>query len=98
MIRFVDSLYFYGSFSGTYAHDLVYDASGNPTGRTYDNKLNMNRTNSVWMFITRDYSVNNPFTAKQYNDKELPVFVIGGQLSLIPGTDGPEYHIEYNCN
>jgi len=56
--------------------NYTYDANGNLVhpGVTvvYDNKVNMNRTNKVWMFFNRDYSVNNPFTAEAYNATGLP--------------------------
>ena len=50
-----------------------YNAAGNRVGVDYDTKLNLHRTNKVWMFIDRDYSVNNPFTNAVYNGYELPV-------------------------
>jgi len=55
----------------------TYDANGNlvKDGVTYDDKLNWARTNSTWMFIRRDYSVNNPFTATSYNPFKLPVTI-----------------------
>lgn len=99
IISYVDSLYAYGTFSFATIHNLAYDANGNLVGPAYDNKLSLNRTNNVWMFITRDYSVNNPFTALQYNDNQLPLSVYGGNaLSLIIGAGGPEYRIEYFCH
>ncbi|MEP6749216.1 MAG: hypothetical protein ABJB86_15890, partial [Bacteroidota bacterium] len=39
----------------------------------YDNKLNPRRTNKIWMFIDRNYSVNNFYTAKTYNSAGLPL-------------------------
>lgn len=64
-----------------------YDADNNQvrTGVVYDNKLSIYRTNKVWMFMSRDYSVNNPFTATSYNNKHLPVKYekIGAQQPLI---------------
>ena len=50
-----------------------YDASGNLiNGKTYDTKLNPHRTNKVWMFVDRDYSVNNSVAAATYNSSGLP--------------------------
>lgn len=49
-----------------------YDASGNRVGRVYDNKINIHRTNKIWMFYDRDYSLNNAFTADTYNPAGLP--------------------------
>ena len=51
-----------------------YRADGNLiSGSTYDDKLNPHRTNKVWMFIDRDYSVNNSVAAATYNSSGLPL-------------------------
>jgi hypothetical protein len=52
----------------------TYNAAGNLDlpGVTYDNKTNLNRTNDIWMFLARDYSMNNPFTADSYNATGYP--------------------------
>jgi len=60
-------------FTATYA----YDGNGNLLGHQYDNKINYHRTSKVWMFIDRDYSVNNPVTATyKYNNFGLPTRII----------------------
>jgi len=55
----------------------TYNSAGNldGTGATYDNKLNLNRTNDIWMFLARDYSMNNPFTATSYNTTGFPTAI-----------------------
>jgi hypothetical protein len=60
-------------FVQTYA----YDASGNliRPGITYDNKVNIHRSNKMFMFVDRDYSMNNPFTATSYNAYSFPQVV-----------------------
>jgi hypothetical protein len=51
-----------------------YDATGNlVNGKTYDAKLNPHRTNKIWMFVDRDYSVNNSVAAATYNISFLPL-------------------------
>jgi hypothetical protein len=52
----------------------TYNSAGNREGAgiTYDNKLNLNRTNDIWMFLARDYSLNNPFAATSYNSAGYP--------------------------
>ncbi|HYE53714.1 MAG TPA: RHS repeat domain-containing protein [Chitinophagaceae bacterium] len=57
-----------------------YDAAGNLIyppgfGITYDNKMNLNRTNDIWQFLNRDYSMNNPFIADAYNDAGYPTVI-----------------------
>jgi len=54
-----------------------YNADGNLAGHDYDDKINYHRTNRVWMFIDRDYSVNNPVIATyEYNDFGLPTRIV----------------------
>jgi hypothetical protein len=69
--------------TATYA----YDAIGNRSGSTvYDNKISFLRTSKVWMFLARDYSVNNPFTATSYNTIGLPLQF--GAITETPMTNG----------
>jgi YD repeat-containing protein len=63
-----------------------YDAAGNlihpaSDGVTYDNKINLNRTNDIWMFLARDYSVNNPYGAVSYNNAGYPTKMSDKQVS-----------------
>ncbi|MDO6433169.1 hypothetical protein Q4E93_21345 [Flavitalea sp. BT771] len=76
----------------TLVTSYAYDAHGNrmePTltqtsgthtsaaVRTYDNKINYHRTSKVWMFIDKDYSVDNPLVADYtYNAFGLPVSIV----------------------
>lgn len=52
----------------------TYDAAGNKIiqGVTYDNKVNIHRTNKIWMFVDTDYSRNNPIAVDSYNRYGLP--------------------------
>ena len=73
--------------------DYVYDVDGNLVrpGVTYDRKTNPRRTNKVWMFIDRDYSVNNPQPGPtRYNALGLPL----NNTSLL-GFQAVE--VVYNC-
>lgn len=51
-----------------------YDADGNRFGATieYDDKISFLRTNKVWMFTLRNYSMNNLAGATSYNEHGLP--------------------------
>lgn len=61
--------------------NIRYDANGNRIAKdaagvtpvVYDDKLNLYRTNRVWMLIYRDYSLNNPVGATSYNSVGLPL-------------------------
>lgn len=66
---------------------------------TYDNKVNLHRTNPVWQLIDRDYSVNNAFTAVSYSSNGLPT-VIGTPTShsmLLGYITIGEMEIIYSC-
>ena len=79
-----------------------YDMNGNLiNGKTYDNKLNPHRTNKIWMFVDRDYSVNNSVTAATYNGVGLPLtYTSPGYVFAITigylGYFGPT-QITYDC-
>lgn len=49
------------------ATDEIYELG------SYDDKINMNHTNKVWLFVHRDYSRSNSIAAAQYNKSNLPV-------------------------
>lgn len=82
----LDSLEPPGIYYSTALH-YTYDANGNREGRTYDQKVHFRRTNKIWMFIDRDYSMNNAFTADAYNLYGLPttfdLSTKGGELNFL---------------
>lgn len=80
-------------------NDFVYNGNGNLVkGATvYDNKLSIYRTNAVLMFITKDYSVNNAFTAAQYNDNALPLRFPVNNFALINSAYG-KMRADYACH
>ena len=61
-----------GSLITIIVSNYAYDANGNKVGGSYDQKTSFLRTNKIWMFLHRDYSLNNPFTAESYNSNGLP--------------------------
>jgi len=52
-----------------------YDRRGNLIipGVIYDNKTSLSRTHPIWMFINKDYSLNNAVKATSYNSEGLPL-------------------------
>lgn len=86
----------------TYAYDNKGNLVKDPAV-AYDNKTSLRRTNGVWMFLARDYSLNNAFTAPQYNQHGLP---LSGIFEDSPYNWGPMFFpilmrdskIEYACN
>ena len=76
----------------TETYTYAYDGNGNLTGpASYDNKINFRRTNKIWMFLDRNYSLNNPAPASySYNQVGLPTKIdwpsgYQGQLYDLPG-------------
>ncbi|MFT3934821.1 MAG: hypothetical protein QM726_14445 [Chitinophagaceae bacterium] len=54
-----------------------YDVGGNLLNEfgsafKYDNRLNPRLTNKIWMFIDRNYSINNPIRAQSYTKYNYP--------------------------
>lgn len=83
--------------------NYAYDAAGNKIlpGIMYDTKVNVHRTNRVWMLIDREYSVNNPLTAETYNMHGLPLSIALGDNDILRGFIGfylNDSDIEYLCN
>jgi len=80
-----------------------YDAAGNlvhPDSEvTYDNKVNLFRTNDIWMFLARDYSVNNPFVADEYNSAGFPTTINTSPAPLFLQLNIPlsNAQISYGC-
>jgi hypothetical protein len=93
----------------TYSDELNYnyDSNGNlvrtgftPQGQyiplVYDNGVNPQRTNEVFMFVARDYSRNNAMAANSYNDKGLPlVFRQQGRIVTFLGANITNAEIFY---
>jgi hypothetical protein len=84
--------------------EFNYDAQGNliRPGRIYDNKVNIHRTNGVWMLIEQDYSRNNPFIAETYNRHGLPEKITNINLKFL-NSWGPSFPlsdatINYMCD
>jgi hypothetical protein len=55
----------------TYAYDAANNlkVEGDPT---YDDQMNFKKTNWIWMFLDRDFSLNNRHPAVEYNRHGLP--------------------------
>ncbi|HEY4287051.1 MAG TPA: hypothetical protein VGN00_08135 [Puia sp.] len=89
-----------------YVETYAYDASGNRTGDSYDSKVNFHQTNKIWMFLDRNYSVNNPVTKASYtyNSTGLPVTinVTSDNLSFLNPPEEDEVYIaatiKYDCH
>ena len=79
IVKVVSKFYYdYGGDEGVgtvVTSNLQYDERGNlvKPGVVYDDKVSIYRTHPVWMFIHRNYSVNNPIPAAEYNVQGLPL-------------------------
>ena len=73
----------------TIVRSFTYDANGDlqGNGSIYDAMLNIHRTNTIWMFIDRDYSINNPVDngSDTYNSVGLPISISTNNTSVPPG-------------
>jgi len=71
------------NFTSIFWIDYVYNAQGNlsNTGVVYDDKVNLNRTNDIWQFLRRDYSMNNNFMAPSYNSSGYPSSIPGSWVT-----------------
>lgn len=84
--------------------EYAYDDDGNLIldGVVYDNKINLHRTNKIWMFLNRNYSVNNPFNAASYNNNKLPTKLDMGDVYFDPARffnlQLSRSEMEYICN
>jgi hypothetical protein len=67
------------------------------TYTTYDDKTNILRTNKIWMFLERDYSVNNRFNAVSYNSRGLPTETNHTEFKLCFDTYYDRAQITYGC-
>lgn len=94
-----------------YVTEYTYNAQGNLVrpGAIYDNKINPYQTNKVWMFVFKDYSVNNPLTPlytpvpitiTSYNQAGLPLQLKSGNEvgASIFGYGYVNMGIEYDCD
>jgi hypothetical protein len=73
--RIIKDSTIYQAGEHTSVNNYVYDANGNLWGSVYDNRTNMNQTHPIWMFLDRNYSLNNPFEAQAYNSAGLPTII-----------------------
>ena len=84
-----------------YQDQFSYGADGNRAGGIYDQKVHFRRTNKIWMFLDKDYSRNNPFTAVSYNAYALPTEVNlsykTGQFTFLGNPPFASAKIVYSC-
>lgn len=87
--------YFYGRDGNLAKVSVVVSQKGDIFGPDttvdlysgYDHEVNLDRTNPIWQFIDRDFSVNNRFTADKYNEVGLPTSISNpneGSPALFP--------------
>jgi hypothetical protein len=67
----------------------------------YDNKISIRRTDKMWMFLDRNYSMNNSLSGATYNTYGLPVFFdsqqyLQGLTTIITFVTG-NVTVQYNC-
>jgi len=83
----------------TYQEAFTYDAEGNLVRpfTTYDHNRSMYRAHPVWMFLAKNYSLNNYFSPIQYNSHGLPTkFSTYMPVDLFPLAYG-DVTVTYSC-
>lgn len=83
--------------------NYTYNNDGNLVrpGANYDDKINICRTNKIWMFLNRDYSRNNYMPALSYTGKGLPLAFPVSYANFpfsYTESDTGTVKFEYNCN
>lgn len=78
--RMITADYHWSTGDNHFLFQFVYDNNGNLISGLgsygpYDDKVNVNRTNKIWQFLSRNYSVNSTdigLTSTDYNEFGLP--------------------------
>ncbi|MGZ3938507.1 MAG: hypothetical protein ACXVLT_07455 [Flavisolibacter sp.] len=78
----------------------AYDATGNRIGASYDNNVSVYRTNALWMFLNKNYSVNNSLNTSSFNATGLPLSFTssGGSAFNFLGNDYTDVQFTYDCS
>lgn len=68
----------------------------------YDDKISIRQTNKMWMFIDKNYSINNSMSGATYNNYGLPLSFDGqqylqGLVTLLPFLYG-NVTVQYQCD
>lgn len=84
----------------TYAEEYQYDENGNKAGGTYGHEVSFRRSNRIWMFLDRDYSVNDRTVSSDFNAFHLPGKVDLGSTSadVFLGNYFNQATINYLCD
>ena len=89
--------------TGYYKYD--YNGSGNlvTPGAVYDDQKSIYRTSKIWMFLGRNYSVNNLKPALAYNPNGLPsafaaTAAHGAEMHMLQFIDLSDCEILYECS
>jgi len=94
-----DLSYQYDSHGRIVSDLLKYNSDGDLIGPdVYDDKVNIHKTNKVWMFLDEDYSVHNPFIATSYNSFQLPKHVEFSELHHFLQLPYFSADIQYSCD
>lgn len=78
-----------------------YDSDGNlNNGLIYDHKKNLHRTNPIWQFIDRDYSVNNPIPTISYQSgfpRKISWSATGPDFPFLSFQFAGDITVKYTC-
>ncbi len=87
------------SDGSTYIQDYQYNVDGNRVGVTYGQGVSFRRSNKIWMFLDRDYSVNDRAGSGNYNAFHMPESIELGSEStdIFLGNYFNSARINYLC-
>jgi len=88
------------SDGSTSVQTYQYNADGNRAGSTYGHGVSFRRSNNIWMFLDRDYSVNDRAGSGSYNVFQMPTLInLGADLSdVFLGNYFNTARINYLCD
>lgn len=82
----------------TYEMTYEYGADGNRVGASYGNKVSFRRSNKIWMFIDRDYSVNDHLNSSDFNSMMMPQSInLGLSQDAFLGNYYSVAKLKYRC-
>ncbi|MET0466020.1 MAG: hypothetical protein ABW007_22855 [Chitinophagaceae bacterium] len=81
-----------------YEQHYEYTADGNLTGASYGNKVSFRRSNKIWMFLDRNYSVNDHLNSSDFNSLFMPKNIeLGLSQDAFLGNYYSKAKLEYRC-
>lgn len=95
--RILQEKYVYPEGVG-YEGNYQYNSEGNRVGAAYGQKVSFRRSNKIWMFLDRDYSVNDRIGSSGHNACYMPTIIDLGETDDHFFNYFNKARISYTCN